>query len=160
MNNLKQLGTAIKMYTADNNGWYMPHINNGNTWYVYLRNYYKDPKVLICPSDRSPTWYIHDGKPRFMSYPLNHHATHYVNENYDGVPGIWRYDWEGTILAIDGRTSGFGANYVNRDMLNDGRWQMRHNNGANVLYLDCHVEWNKRDYLDRNDNKMLTPQLD
>src|SRR4051794_31457707 len=53
-NNLKQLGLSLIMYADDNEGFY-PARNTGglssNRWPVQLGEYYRDTKILYCPSD-------------------------------------------------------------------------------------------------------------
>lgn len=53
-NNLKQLGLALVMFTDDNES-YLPPRNTGggaaNRWPVQLGDYYREPKILGCPSD-------------------------------------------------------------------------------------------------------------
>ena len=56
VNNLRQLGLSNQIYTDDNDGM-MPvrTINGGGgSWPTSLRDYYKDLKVLVCPSDLTP----------------------------------------------------------------------------------------------------------
>src|SRR5829696_8753668 len=53
-NNLKQMGLSVMMYADDFEGYY-PARNTGgnpsNRWPQQLVDYYKDTKILYCPSD-------------------------------------------------------------------------------------------------------------
>jgi prepilin-type N-terminal cleavage/methylation domain-containing protein len=57
VNNLKQLGLAVTMFADDNDGAYPPRgsSSSGNTlsncWPVSLQDYYREVKILKCPSD-------------------------------------------------------------------------------------------------------------
>ena len=50
MNNLKQLGLSLIMYGDDNSGEYPPR-SNQDRWMTKLHSYYKDVKILRCPTD-------------------------------------------------------------------------------------------------------------
>ena len=57
VNNLRQLGLSMQMFTDDNEGLQpLRTINtlSGGSWPTSLRDYYKDLKVLVCPSDLTP----------------------------------------------------------------------------------------------------------
>jgi prepilin-type N-terminal cleavage/methylation domain-containing protein/prepilin-type processing-associated H-X9-DG protein len=53
MNNMRQLGLAVIMYTDEHEG-HMPPRSHPNRWPSRLQDGYKDLKVLVCPSDRNP----------------------------------------------------------------------------------------------------------
>jgi prepilin-type N-terminal cleavage/methylation domain-containing protein/prepilin-type processing-associated H-X9-DG protein len=50
VNNLKQLGLALKLYADDNDGLYPPRTNNWR-WPTLLQQYYQNTNLLICPTD-------------------------------------------------------------------------------------------------------------
>ncbi len=50
LNNMRNLGTALKMYAQENEGFFPPR-HYGPYWTSYLSNYYQNNKVLLCPSD-------------------------------------------------------------------------------------------------------------
>ncbi len=56
VNGLRQLGLSMQMYTDENEGRMPMHTVNlpGGSWPTTLRDYYKDLKVLVCPSDLNP----------------------------------------------------------------------------------------------------------
>jgi prepilin-type N-terminal cleavage/methylation domain-containing protein/prepilin-type processing-associated H-X9-DG protein len=50
VNNLKQLGLSLEMYSLDNSGYYPPRTNAWR-WPTLLRSSYQNLKVLRCPTD-------------------------------------------------------------------------------------------------------------
>lgn len=57
VNNLRQLGLSMQMYADDNEGLQPVRTINGvagGSWPTQLKDYYKDLKVLVCPSDLTP----------------------------------------------------------------------------------------------------------
>jgi prepilin-type processing-associated H-X9-DG protein len=49
-NNLRQIGAAMLMFSADNDGYLTPH-SSRSVWPVLLLPYYRQTNVLHCPSD-------------------------------------------------------------------------------------------------------------
>jgi len=57
VNNLRQMGLSVQMFTDDNDGLQPVRTINGvpgGSWTTQLKDYYKEPKVLVCPSDLNP----------------------------------------------------------------------------------------------------------
>jgi prepilin-type N-terminal cleavage/methylation domain-containing protein/prepilin-type processing-associated H-X9-DG protein len=50
VNNMKQLGLALRLYTDDNDGVYPPRTNNYR-WPTLLQQYYLNTNLLMCPTD-------------------------------------------------------------------------------------------------------------
>src|SRR5579872_7406821 len=50
VNNLRQLGLALRMY-GDDNGDYFPPRSSQSRWTTALRDGYKTLNLLVCPSD-------------------------------------------------------------------------------------------------------------
>jgi len=50
VNDIRQLGLALRMYGDDNDGWFPPR-QIPNTWAAELLPYYQEVKILRCPSD-------------------------------------------------------------------------------------------------------------
>jgi prepilin-type N-terminal cleavage/methylation domain-containing protein/prepilin-type processing-associated H-X9-DG protein len=76
VNNIRQLGLSMQMYTDDNEGFQpMRTINGaGGSWPTVLSEYYSELKILACPSDLNPQSFSgansnQDRAPR--SYILN-----------------------------------------------------------------------------------------
>ena len=88
VNDLRQLGLSMQMYADDNEGYHPPRTINlpGGSWPSTLLDYYKEPKVLICPTDTKPlsntgALLASDRAPR--SYMLNGWNDYFEAE---GVP--------------------------------------------------------------------------
>lgn len=92
LNNMRQLGVALRMYVDDNFGYYPPR-THPNRWPTRLREYYQDLKLLVCPNDINPrtgetdsaTWPA-DAAPR--SYIYNAWNDFYL-KLYNNAPN-WR----------------------------------------------------------------------
>jgi prepilin-type N-terminal cleavage/methylation domain-containing protein/prepilin-type processing-associated H-X9-DG protein len=54
VNDLRQLGFAVRMYVDDNEGQFPPRSASGTAWPNRLRENYIDLRLLVCPSDPSP----------------------------------------------------------------------------------------------------------
>jgi len=56
VNGLRQLGLSMQMYADDHDGLQPERTINrpGGSWPATLRDYYKDLKMLVCPSDLNP----------------------------------------------------------------------------------------------------------
>jgi prepilin-type N-terminal cleavage/methylation domain-containing protein/prepilin-type processing-associated H-X9-DG protein len=52
LNNVRQLGMANLMYVDDSEDRYYPRTKNP-LWTIGLKEYFKDPRILICPDDPS-----------------------------------------------------------------------------------------------------------
>src|SRR4051812_28406725 len=65
VNNLKQLGLSVIMYADDNDGLQPTRTlaQPPGSWPTALKDYYKDTKVLLCPSDVP--------KPATLTFPSN-----------------------------------------------------------------------------------------
>src|SRR5690349_16795601 len=49
VNNLKQIGLALKLYADDNSGYYPPR-TNAYRWPTLLLEYYRNTNLLVCPT--------------------------------------------------------------------------------------------------------------
>jgi prepilin-type N-terminal cleavage/methylation domain-containing protein/prepilin-type processing-associated H-X9-DG protein len=52
LNNIRQMGLAAGMYAGDHDDEYPRRLHFTNSWIFALQPYYKDSKVMKCPSDR------------------------------------------------------------------------------------------------------------
>ncbi len=52
LNNLRQVGLALTLYASDHDGFYPPRREPTNAWPTTLYPYYKEPRILKCPTDR------------------------------------------------------------------------------------------------------------
>ncbi len=134
VNNLKQWGLAINAYIDDNEEWlmysYHEYASGWERWNRHLQEAKYLPKTLYCPTRRLKDGGVGD-------YAMNNLKT----------TKLYRARWVKTsekALLID-------ANYFSTDNIyNQWRWwfpdgnqnyraEARHNNYANILYLDFHV---------------------
>jgi len=73
VNNIRQLGLATRMYVDDNDGMFPPRPGSNPRWANQLRENYIDLRLLVCPSDPSPSGVANttnaDDSPR--SYIIN-----------------------------------------------------------------------------------------
>jgi prepilin-type N-terminal cleavage/methylation domain-containing protein/prepilin-type processing-associated H-X9-DG protein len=51
LNNIRQLGLSLTLYASDHDGHFPPRREPTNAWPSPLYAYYKEPRVLRCPSD-------------------------------------------------------------------------------------------------------------
>ncbi len=56
LNNVRQVGLAATMYAGDHDGEYPARRQLTNAWIMTLQPYYKDRKVMKCPSDNFLEW--------------------------------------------------------------------------------------------------------
>jgi prepilin-type N-terminal cleavage/methylation domain-containing protein/prepilin-type processing-associated H-X9-DG protein len=55
LNNIRQLGLANFMYVDDNEDRHYPRTSNP-LWTIGLKDYFKNPRILCCPDDRTPDY--------------------------------------------------------------------------------------------------------
>ena len=138
--NLRQLGMAFQLY-AQNHGDRFPHEDAGSAgdyptgfcWFDLLDGYLTGQnlsRLKQCPS--------FSGNINWHSYKMNSLLEDEAVPFYQR--GLGSKETE-TILLYDGRADNVG----NRTQTK-GTWQTaahRHFNGANLLFLDGHVDWYK-----------------
>ena len=161
--NLKQIGLAIQMYIQDYDDTVLPARLDGGPeqmdWTQMVFPYINNDQIFICPSDSDPVPSVGTGGYD-KSYGLNCEI-HTYNEGtggYDGFAGnpldIWPpatmseiEEPAQLISAIDFSFNQPGAPYPSID----DRVNWRHNETANVLFMDGHVKAMRR-------NQTLTPR--
>lgn len=143
MNNLRQLGTSLLQYIAENDDWLPPTYNNitGTPWMTPLKSYYKDLRVLKCPSYQGLTYYGNSyGYSRYLGW------------DYPYLSQPRQY---GQIQPNPSEKIAFADSYVEQNSgqiefsLNTGipntvdNWhnmRMRHNQRCLVSWADGHVD--------------------
>lgn len=161
--NLKQLGVALQLYTADNRGFFPPGLvspigNLGCGWAEGIYPYLKSTKVFQCPS-------YPNGEYRLGCPP---------SDESDGIGYLERRDWDGsydlinlrsrgrfnevrlrrpssTVVLMDGTGTwpfydirignSAGQTMPEEELLDFSRLGDRHNGGANLCFADGHVKW-------------------
>lgn len=137
VSNLKQIGTALTMYTADydgtyTRGQYWPWTGE-YTWINAVEPYVKNENIFRCPSARGALGY---------GYNITYWG---AGDAYDGMHGIndtWPVtetqvaEPSATIWVVDFENYfGCGEEFGIQAPV----W--RHNDGANILFVDGHVKW-------------------
>jgi prepilin-type N-terminal cleavage/methylation domain-containing protein/prepilin-type processing-associated H-X9-DG protein len=94
LNDLKQLGLSLQMYTDENDGFLPPRVHP-NRWAQRLYEGYQDLRILVCPDDNNPktifgtdpVLYPADAAPR--SYIMNGWNDYYrsIGVNWRGFGG-------------------------------------------------------------------------
>ncbi|OGV60379.1 MAG: hypothetical protein A2X45_18565 [Lentisphaerae bacterium GWF2_50_93] len=142
LSNEKQMGTAIANYTGDYDDW-IPTANQdsvanpGNAdWkdliipYLHNRNtgYTKEP-VYTCPSNNLPFT-----GANMQHYGMNYQLDYYSNNKLSQIPS------PSSKLLVSEKSYIEWAPYVFWNSATSGI-QRNHDFGANILYIDYHVEW-------------------
>mgnify|MGYP000920859145 CR=1 FL=1 len=131
VNNLRQVGVALEMYTGDNRD-LLPHedANYGQvSWQEALLMYTGDNRtVMVCPA-------VDPGHPGYLeSYRFNSQLQR-EGEQYQPMAELRAPSR--TVVVFDGST---GSGAVNPK----GKWEdvtkSRHNGQANFLFADWHVD--------------------
>jgi prepilin-type N-terminal cleavage/methylation domain-containing protein/prepilin-type processing-associated H-X9-DG protein len=164
LSNLKQMSTAVQMYTQDYDENYWNYFYVGTVlWTANIAPYLKNTQVFICPSTQAPnasgwgdamTQYDFGGVDGSYTWNGNFYGT----GNLSGVPdaaiaskvapaqtylfgdGLWVDSWPSPT------TDPFPpAGWTAQTGVNDGSMGRicfdRHTGGVNVAFCDGHVKW-------------------
>lgn len=160
--NLKQIGTALFMYTQDYEEKYMSNGNSGFFWPDLLQPYIKNGQVFDCPSN-TVKW---SAKSTNLSYTLN---CLYWNDSNLGqmfeqsgngpVSSASVDDPSGTVFCGDGQYFQAAVAPYTVDLVSEpntfksgqGWYISRHSGGGNYVFLDGHVKWFKMGEITRKD---------
>lgn len=73
LNNIRQISLSASMYAGDHDDEYPRRLSLTNSWIFALQPYYKDLKVLKCPSDRFLEWrsYLINGWNDYWQFKLS-----------------------------------------------------------------------------------------
>ena len=157
---LKQIGTAVFMYTSDNKQWYHQGVNgafwsyptpNGNAsayWGCFYHPYINDQKIFACPTAGEVDLFGGTAaQVEFSTYGLNG----YVDNNRTGQFGkpsetVFCHDaWEqcmddnGDMLCPQSGKSDNLTQWPQQER-RDEYWRHGGNRISNVLWLDGHAE--------------------
>ena len=145
LNNMKQLGLSIAMYTTDNNAYYPAPQSTVGWWRLIQHNYGVESgvaEVLICPSDKSSDT---DYPGQTRSYSMN-------KSSYGGVYspplGVASYGWSVKTNQVKAPSETFlleewwyyrSVQHYDWYSFLDGAPNLNslcHNNGLNILFCD------------------------
>jgi len=149
LSNVKQIGTAIMMYVQDYDEMMMyGHDNTSGYWWSangFLMPYVKNTQIFLCPSQ--PNYAVGYG----WNYPHMPYRTY-----YQGGFSIAMVNRPAEVLVICDSTA-YPYIYcpIHYPAHGDGYCRVadRHNGGANVLFLDGHAKWMRRDNILRTDTQ-------
>jgi len=147
ISNLKQLGVAAAMYTEDNDGWLVP------AWSPARRKWYYPEKlpaytgglkkngIYKCPSLRKTLW--DDG------------CVNYAWNAFCGHRGVFSTKKLSKILNPSGKVLCSDGNCKDNDAYEEPRSNgiyqylgANHLGGANILWIDGHVSWEKKENIE------------
>ncbi|MCX8083215.1 MAG: DUF1559 domain-containing protein [bacterium] len=171
INNLKQLGLVMNMY-ADDTGGYLPDVYAINDpqflfyrtfWWILKEagyygsdepgNFYRAFKNGHCPKKDlvygdTQSWVPGELYQNFGYYGYNRT----LGAQYKKAYAVFKYDLSKKIMVTDAARYYFDWWYYDPD--NYALWNLysvylgaRHNDGANCLFMDGHVEWIKKDLI-------------
>ncbi|HMJ90872.1 MAG TPA: prepilin-type N-terminal cleavage/methylation domain-containing protein [Candidatus Acidoferrum sp.] len=137
LNNMRQLGIALIMYTDENEG-HLPPRAHPNRWPNRLKDGYKDLKILLCPSDgANPAsgsdttgLYPADSAPR--SYIYNSWNDWY-SEKYPGN-GNWRQIVRTNEISITENEIAFASDTIvfGEKATGIGHWYLDYDYGEDI----------------------------
>jgi prepilin-type processing-associated H-X9-DG protein len=118
INNLKQLGVATMLYAKDNNDRYP----SSDKWCDLLKPYYKDDKLLICPSASHAkcSYAMNKNLPEFTKQVKNPAETILL---FESKPG-WNQSGSRELLTTE-----------------------NHHESGSILFCDGHVEFRNMQYI-------------
>ncbi len=144
MSNLKQIGMAFIYYLEDSNGMLpQAYVQSTNqTWFWRLGNYWQDTgkHIFTCPSDPYHEWV-------YLSYKVNFCFFRWAGtpdanfRQYQSIP-----EPERRVGVAEGCSAYQLVWITPKDSASDpwtGGVERRHRDGANYLWLDWHVTWEK-----------------
>ena len=173
MNNQKQIGTAFHMYVDDNKDYFPPWVMDSSasaytvwSWAWALKdNYQLNIKTYLCPSTAfSTNQYLIDSRRNTISsyYYSNYGYNHYyVGSLYRPTGDLALYYGNSrkmlmfehpssTFLTVDGCNSITAPTSSSCTVDDQGtgtiNFHDRHNGGANLLWGDAHVSFEKNSY--------------
>jgi len=166
MNNLKQIGIAVLLYTQTYDEW-IPRAGSQNFANSSCWKYKLAPYLGI--KDRDDTYYLEHGVfhcPTKGSKPPLSNTAYGDNGFYGGYGWNWEHfgynvaspaypyvhlgtvtDSSKSIIAGDTKD---GVNDIISTFLADNHFGVRHSGGSNMLWLDGHVTWHSAEELAAN----------
>ena len=136
--NLRQLGMALQMFLADNDGrfpaaWFLPrHAENdpGSIMRV-LFPYVRNKAIFMCPAAPEPI-------QKFgLGYLWNDRLNNMLADQIPNPSQVW------VLTDLNAVTSALTPQQAEEFKINIGAIPPAHVGGYNVLYADGHVKWSK-----------------
>jgi prepilin-type processing-associated H-X9-DG protein len=127
--NLRQIGTAMRMYVEDHDGWFMPKVG----WMDRLAPYTRNTEILLCPT-------LEKERPSTYAYAMNGALSTKLFAKLPLAPE--------TPFAYDSDQYARNAFDEVTSLPRPGR----HKSGNNVGYADGHARWVR-------DNTLVMPHM-
>ena len=143
LNNVKQIGLALKLYTGDNSDKYPS--DSGTTtlgsFALLTNNYMTSYKTWVCPSDSAVVPGSAGATPSFnetnVSYAYNGFG------QSEGVQADTPIAADRTDGTGDGSSTSAHASWVSATTPYDANTWTHKSDGGNILFADGHVAWTK-----------------
>jgi prepilin-type processing-associated H-X9-DG protein len=146
MSNVKQMGIGFQMYCQDYDEVILPARlawantppgNWGTGWTRIVEPYMKNTQLYLCPSHLSPTSTTAQGTYQYpRSYGVNYHY-HVIPSSTVNVVSLARVEYPSQTISLTDSNSGHPG--MNEGNASD-RMDPRHNEIANVLFMDGHAK--------------------
>ncbi len=160
LSNLKQFGIAMHMYSSDYDDFLVPHAAGTNLrWPERLFPYIKNKEIYRCPSaDKKLCWnYL---GVLFGGYGINYDL-HHVSL---GAPfELAKINYPSQTLTLFDIGVAYGSYAEGASFLYWNHWNRlseRHSGGLDMLFVDGHAKWGRRNQVEsdiRNGNIRVRP---
>lgn len=171
-NNLKQIGIAFMLYAQDNGGRFPDGSGfaTSDQWYVevdyYLTNYYSKPGYTWTKAPK--VWSDPDEKPARFNWNECSYGFNIKGGGYPSLAGIKvnKVINPSQIVLVGDSRNDYATQkpwayeafiYYKNKNWNAPDVGKRHFGGANLLFVDGHVEWYKKDKADSMYPQWYTP---
>jgi len=144
LSNLKQIGLAVMQYAQDydellprTDSYVAPAtvIANQTDWFISTQAYMKNTQILVCPSDRTTSFYSGGSSSTALGYGVSYGYNVWLPS-----VSLGRVTYPASTAVI----TEIHNNYIY--VRNDGTgWAAltNHNDGFNVAFVDGHAKWHK-----------------
>jgi prepilin-type N-terminal cleavage/methylation domain-containing protein/prepilin-type processing-associated H-X9-DG protein len=154
LSNCRQIGQAVMMYAQDYDEFLVPYKANASDnmtfWNYLLKDYIKTTNIYHCPSNNTTKW-----PPPYDTYECRYCCygyNQYGLSNTTTTKITWITmakipDPDTRILIGDRADSLVGTDNRPSIYMDTGTVSNRHNEGANIIYVDGHCKWSRTSYL-------------
>ncbi len=163
LSNMKQLLTGALMYCSDYDDNLFGHIQGTRSdfhpptepylnWPQQVYPYVKNDQVFVCPSKAQNTWTYGTSRDNYLGYGMNYELTYYyrrlnLSDFTRIAQTIWFTDCYYYVVYPAYYTYTYPTNST-YGLNGYARLDIRHNEGANVGFVDGHAKWMSRQTLE------------